>query len=75
MGKPTQFSVECDFGSLGGCERHRFTVNDETSDMLFKVSFDRSLAPNSPGRILINSDVSGRGAALDLSAIRLLPGQ
>ena len=43
--------------------------------MLFKVSFDRSLAPNSPGRILINSDVSGRGAALDLSAIRLLPGQ
>ncbi|MFP5076587.1 biotin transporter BioY [Rhizobium sp. YIM 134829] len=75
MGKPTQFSVECDFGSLGGCGRHRFTVNDETSDMLFKISFDRSLAPSTPGKILINSDVSGRGAALDLSVIRLLPGQ
>lgn len=75
MGKPTQFSVECDFGSLGGCGRHRFSVNDEKSDMLFKITFDRSLAPATPGRILINSDVTGRGAALELSSIKLLPGQ
>jgi hypothetical protein len=74
-GKPTQFSVECDFASLGDCGRHRFTVNDEKSDMLFKVTFDRTLSPNAPGRILVNSDVTGAGAPLDLFGVRLLPGQ
>ncbi|SER90653.1 hypothetical protein [Rhizobium sp. NFR03] len=74
-GKPTQFSVECDFASLGDCGRHRFTVNDEKSDMLFKVTFDRTLSPNGPGRILVNSDVTANGGGLDLYAIRLLPGQ
>ncbi|OJF92690.1 biotin transporter BioY [Pararhizobium antarcticum] len=73
--KPTQFSVECDFASLGDCGRHRFTVNDEKVDMLFKVTFDRSLAPSAPGRILINSDVAGSGQSLNLFAIRILPGQ
>lgn len=74
-GKPTQFSVECDFATLGDCGRHRFTVNDEKSDMLFKISFDRTMSPNAPGRILINSDVTANGGSLDLYAIRLLPGQ
>ncbi|TCP89313.1 hypothetical protein C8J31_102488 [Rhizobium sp. PP-CC-2G-626] len=74
-GKPTQFSVECDFASLGDCGRHRFTVNDEKSDMLFKISFDRTMSPNGPGRILVNSDVTANGGSLDLYAIRLLPGQ
>ncbi len=74
-GKQTQFSVECDFSSLGDCGRHRFTVNEEKSDMLFKVTFDRSLAPNSPGHILINSDVTGAGNSLSLFAVRILPGQ
>lgn len=73
--KPTQFSVECEFASLGDCGRHRFTVNDEKVDMLFKVTFDRSLAPSEPGRILINSDVAGSGQSLNLFAIRILPGQ
>ena len=74
-GKPTQFSVECDFASLGDCGRHRFTVNDEKSDMLFKIGFDRTMSPNGPGRILINSDVTANGGGLDLYAVRLLPGQ
>ena len=74
-GKQTQFSVECDFSSLGDCGRHRFTVNDEKNDMLFKVTFDRSLAPSSPGRILINSDVTGAGNSLSVYAVRVLPGQ
>lgn len=74
-GKQTQFSVECDFSSLGDCGRHRFTVNDEKSDMLFQVTFDRSLAPSSPGHILINSDVTGAGNSLSLFAVRILPGQ
>jgi hypothetical protein len=74
-GKQTQFSVECDFSSLGDCGRHRFTVNEEKNDMLFKVTFDRSLAPSSPGHILINSDVTGDGNSLSVYAVRILPGQ
>jgi hypothetical protein len=74
-GKPTQFSIECEFGSLGNCGRHRFTINDEKSDMLFKVMFDRTMTPSGPGRILVNSDVTANGGGLDLYAVRLLPGQ
>ena len=74
-GKTTEFAVECNFSSLGECGRHRFTVHDERLDMLFKVTFDRSLAPNSAGRIVINSDISGEGKGLTLYAIRVLPGQ
>jgi hypothetical protein len=74
-GKQTQFSVECNFSSLGDCGRHRFTVNEEKNDMLFKVTFDRSLAPSSPGHILINSDVTGAGNSLSVFAVRILPGQ
>jgi hypothetical protein len=75
MGKTTQFSVECDFSTLGECGRHRFTLNDEKIDMLFKVTFDRSLAPSEPGNLIISSDVTGAGASLNLYAVRILPGQ
>jgi len=74
-GKTTEFAVECEFSTLGDCGRHRFTAHDERLDMLFKVSFDRKPAPNSPGRLVINSDVSGTGNSLDLFAIRVLPGE
>nr|WP_255647949.1 tektin family protein [Ensifer sp. IC4062] len=74
-GKTAEFSVECDFSSLGACGRHRFTVHDERLDMLFKISFDRSSAPSGPGRLVLNSDVSGAGNSLDVFAIRVLPGQ
>jgi hypothetical protein len=74
-GKTTEFAVECNFSSLGECGRHRFTVHDERLDMLFKITFDRSLAPSSPGQIVINSDISGEGKSLSLYAIRVLPGQ
>ena len=74
-GKPTQFSVKCDFASLGECGRHRFTVNEEHSDMLFKVTFKQSLAPNAPGHLVVNSDVTGAGNSLNLFAVRVLPGE
>ncbi|WP_331373162.1 biotin transporter BioY [Sinorhizobium chiapasense] len=74
-GKTAEFSVECDFSSLGACGRHRFTVHDERLDMLFKISFDRSVAPSDPGRLVLNSDVSGAGNSLNIFAIRVLPGQ
>lgn len=74
-GKTTEFVVECDFSSLGECGRHRFTVHDERIDMLFKITFDRSLAPNTAGQLVINSDISGAGKSLNLYAVRILPGQ
>ncbi|MFB2549771.1 biotin transporter BioY [Ensifer soli] len=74
-GRPADFSVECEFGSLGTCGRHRFTVLDERVDMLVKVRFDRSLAPDRPGRLLLNTALSGAPSAVDLFAVRVLPGQ
>lgn len=72
---PTQITVECDFGSLGRCGRHRFTVSRQKTDALFQVHFDRSLAPTSAGRLIINSDVDGKARGVNVYAIRVLPGQ
>ncbi len=72
---PLQFSVRCDFGSLGNCPRHRFTARQETEDLLLRVTFDRSIAPNAPGRLLINTALDGAEAALLLHSVRVLPGQ
>lgn len=73
--EPTQITVECDFQSLGNCARHRFNVTREKSDALLQLRFDRSLAPNSPGRLMINSDVDGKARGINLFAVRILPGQ
>lgn len=71
----TQITVQCDFQTLGDCDRHRFNVTREKSDALFQVRFDRSMAPTSPGRLIINSDVDGKARGINLFAIRVLPGQ
>ncbi|MBB3976254.1 hypothetical protein GGQ64_001443 [Rhizobium azooxidifex] len=73
-GKPVQVSVECDFGTLGNCGRHRFAVADRT-DLLFQVTFEGSLSPSAAGRLLINSDVTGAGSGVNLFAVRILPGE
>ncbi|KQV84049.1 hypothetical protein [Rhizobium sp. Root1220] len=73
--EPTQITVECDFQSLGDCARHRFDVTRQKSDVLLQVRFDRSLAPTSPGSLLINSDVDGKARGVNLYAVRVLPGQ
>ncbi|MGF0537451.1 hypothetical protein ACQQ2Q_05600 [Agrobacterium sp. ES01] len=72
--KPETIAVECDFGRMGRCARHRFTVNPDQMDILLKVSFDRAIAPASPGQLLINSDLIGGGKGVDLYSIRILPG-
>ncbi|AGB69981.1 putative regulator protein [Rhizobium tropici CIAT 899] len=72
---PTQITVECDFGSLGRCGRHRFTVSRQKTDSLFQVKFDRAMAPTSSGRLIINSDVDGKARGVNIYAIRVLPGQ
>ncbi|SIP96224.1 hypothetical protein SAMN05880561_101464 [Rhizobium sp. RU33A] len=73
--EPVQISVECDFPRMGDCPRHRFTVNPQKLDALFRVSFDNGMAPSTPGRLLINADLSGSGRGVNLYAIRVLPGQ
>nr|CAD6426373.1 regulator [Rhizobium sp. Q54] len=72
---PVQFSVRCDFGSLGTCPRHRFTARQEREDLLLRVTFDRSIAPNVPGKLLLNTALDGAQAALLLHSVRVLPGQ
>ena len=72
---PTQITVECDFGSLGSCGRHRFDVTRQKTDALFQVRYDRSLAPTAPGHLIINSDVDGKARGINIYAIRVLPGQ
>lgn len=73
-GKPVQVSVECAFSTMGGCGRHRFTVAERT-DVLFQVEFDRSLSPSEPGHLVLNSDITGGGAGVNLFAARILPGE
>jgi len=73
--EPTQITVECNFQTLGNCARHRFSVTREKSDVLVQVNFDRSLAPSSAGKLLINSDVDGKARGINLYAVRILPGQ
>lgn len=75
VNQQSQLSVRCDFGSLGTCSRHRFTATQEKLDALFKVSFDRTMAPNAPGRILVNSGLQGTDRPVFIYSVRALPGQ
>nr|CAD6603554.1 regulator [Rhizobium sp. TCK] len=72
---PVQFSVRCDFGSLGACPRHRFTARQERADVLLRVTFERSITPNAPGRLVVNTGLEGAEAAILLHSVRVLPGQ
>ena len=72
--KPVQVAVECDFATMGGCGRHRFTVSERT-DILFQVEFDRSLSPSAAGHLLLNSDITGGNGGVNLFAVRVLPGE
>ncbi|MFB9950010.1 hypothetical protein ACFFP0_14195 [Rhizobium puerariae] len=73
--RSVQLSVRCDFGSLGNCSRHRFTATQEKLEALFRVSFERSLAPNRPGRLIVNSGLDGADRPVLLYSVRVLPGQ
>ncbi|MFN7092436.1 MAG: hypothetical protein ACK4P4_18025 [Allorhizobium sp.] len=70
-----QFSVRCEFASLGACSRHRFSAQQEKADALFRVTFDASAAPGTSGRLLINTSVAGESNPVLLYAVRILPGQ
>ncbi|MDP2732141.1 MAG: hypothetical protein Q8O63_03375 [Hoeflea sp.] len=69
----TQIYVKCDFSVLGDCGRRRFDVTYETTDIIFSLDYDRALAPNEGGNLVINSDISGGGKGIDLVAVRIKP--
>lgn len=69
----TQIYVKCDFPVLGDCGRRRFDVTYETTDIIFSLDYDRALAPNEGGNLVINSDISGGGKGIDLVAVRIKP--
>jgi hypothetical protein len=73
--RSVQLSVRCEFGSLGNCSRHRFTATQEKLEALFRVTFERSLAPNAPGRLVINAGLDGPDLPVLLYSVRILPGQ
>ncbi|WP_313617211.1 hypothetical protein [Agrobacterium sp.] len=73
--RQTQVAISCDFSSLGDCSRHRFTATPEKADLLFRATFERSLVPNQPGHLLINSDIDGNGLPVNIYSVRILPGQ
>src|SRR5690606_2322849 len=54
-----EFSVSCDFGSLGNCSRHRFTAHQEKADSLFRVALDQSSGPETSGRLLLSTSIAG----------------
>lgn len=71
--EPTQIYIKCDFPLLGDCGRRRFDVTYDTSDILLSLDYDRSLAPNDAGYLVINSDITGGGKGIELLAIRIRP--
>ncbi|MET0747191.1 MAG: hypothetical protein ABWY49_03290 [Rhizobium sp.] len=71
---PTQITVECSFGSYGGCGRHRFDVTRQKSDALFQLRFDKPLPADAAGKLVFNSDVDGKSTGVNIYAIRVLPG-
>ncbi|MGL3608396.1 hypothetical protein ACSV9I_17920 [Rhizobium sp. G187] len=72
---PVQIAVDCEFPRMGDCSRHRFTVNAQKIDALFRVSFENGMAPSTPGSLVINGDIAGTGRGVNIYAIRVLPGQ
>lgn len=71
----SSISVQCQFGSLGTCDRHRFTANQEKFDALFKVTLPRGLTPGTPGALLVNPGLGDAGHSVELFSVRVLPGE
>lgn len=70
--EPTQISVDCDFGALGGCGRKRYLVGPTREEFLFEVDLpDR--APAGAGVVTVNSDIENGGRSVDVFEIRVSP--
>lgn len=72
---PVEISVECAFGATEGCGRHRFLVPPQKYDVLLTVPAAALAAAGAEARLLLSSDVEGKGRGLDLFSVRVLPPQ
>lgn len=69
-GEPTQIYLRCDFGGQDTCNRRRFDVNYEITDIVFEADLS-SVAGDAA--LILNSDIAGEGKAIDLFSIRVQP--
>lgn len=72
--KPVQVAVECEFGGLGNCGRHRFLLERNKTDLMFDVTVKADGSADGPGRLLINADAGGEGNSVKLYSVHVLPG-
>lgn len=73
--KPVQIAVGCELPRMGECARHRFTINAQKIDALFRLTSETGMSPSSPGQLIINGDISGGGRGVNIYSIRVLPGE
>jgi len=69
-GKPTQLSIDCNFGEMGDCGRKRYAVGQQKNEYLFEVQFPDK-RPGAAGSIAVNSDFDAEGRAVDIYQIRV----
>ncbi len=72
--KPVQVTVECEFGGLGNCGRHRFLLSQNKTDLMFDVVVKGGNPAEGPGRLVINAGAGGEGNTAKLFSIHVLPG-
>ncbi|MET3613696.1 hypothetical protein ABID16_002025 [Rhizobium aquaticum] len=72
--KPVQVTVECEFGGLGNCGRHRFLLSQNKTDLMFDVVVKGGNPAEGPGRLVINAGAGGEGNTARLFSIHVLPG-
>lgn len=72
--KPVQVTVECEFGGLGNCGRHRFLLSQNKTDLMFDVVVKDGNPAEGPGRLVINAGAGGEGNTAKLFSIHVLPG-
>ncbi|NKB51526.1 MAG: hypothetical protein GKR97_04770 [Rhizobiaceae bacterium] len=69
-----QFAVYCEFGKMGNCGRKRFAAGDRVEAQIFDVILNNvDLGPDEDAYLSFNTDVGGKGQAIDIYAIRLRP--
>lgn len=67
-----QFTIFCQFAELGNCGRKRFTVGKRQENFIFDVLVNDTVLPEGTDAfIAINTDISLKGAAIDLYSIRV----
>ncbi|GLQ36632.1 hypothetical protein GCM10007908_02520 [Rhizobium albus] len=70
----TQIYVRCSFPAEAGCGRRRFEVNQTPADLLLDIDLGAAGGAANGGTVMLNADVAGEGAGIDLLSVRLRPG-